>query len=749
MKNIFKRTFFQRIKYLMFLISIIFVFESCEKDTIIPDDNNTTQQVKVGIDGATISMGTSVRMIIPKGALKVETDISLTSYKPEQYFNGDVSGYIVIGCEPNGLTFEKDIEIYFFAPDNFNPLKTEGLAGLIDNETNAIEVYPVSGLSIDGRPAIRIETSHFSKYAGWFWETPPFESKKIEIPHYNQGSSPYCWAASLQMLCSANKFDQNREISDIVGYVGADESGIGQYEFRFGPRIRNEVFNRVGTDPDRRIWFIGSASVMNTYLRNRLALGIPVMVFSPVEEHAFIVVGYDGDTFFIHDPGSIDYNGNLTMTSKKWSNFGTDKMETNAKFVTLCLTEPPSNLKNLLTINIGQGELYFNKPNSGTETSKINYSYDYQNLQKGYGFFDYNKKKIDSIQGDVLALNLKNVQISNASLSENYNLDVRTVVTNKTEQKFYHSDTKAIIAKANSMAFYSLSIPINKFQSLSQNAEYSVSVRLFNGTTIVDEQIIDFILKKPDIQLNIVPNPVFGLVNQEINIAAETQGHSIAQAKFIWNFGDGSPEVVKYYDNKVIHTYTKAGEFSIKVAMINDLTGEMLGSTTAIAKITSLVVTNFNFDWLLRESMRDWFYDINFNLSGYLTEKNGNKVEAVFSHENNKIVNFSFAKLDSLKINFNSSFSLNELSITSPFDPNEVIIFSGVPKITWTTLNFVPAANGSTGNGSYETNKCKGTITIKGFMDYEAKWLDPDTGTYKMGTGTKEWVLAYLNFDQF
>jgi hypothetical protein len=730
------------------LTSIFFFFESCNKGTTEPIDNTNSQTVKIGADGGTISLGTNVRLVIPSGALKVATDITLTSYKPEQYFDGDVSNYIVVGCEPNGIVFEKNVEIYFFAPSSLDPLKTEGLAGLIDAETNAVEVYPISGLSIDGRTAIKLETTHFSKYTGWFWETLPVESKKIEIPHYNQGSSPYCWAAGIQMLCSATKFDHFREISDVIGNVGVDESGIGQYNFRFNPRVSNEVYIRVGKTPERKIWPYLSASVMNTYLRNKLALGIPVLVYTPVEEHAFIVVGYDGNIFYINDPKSTEHNGKLTMTSKLWKDFKTDEMETNAKFVTLCLTEPPSVTKNLLTVNIGQGELYFNKPNLGFESSKINYSYDYQNRQKGYSFFDYYKNKIDSIQGDVVELNLKNVQISNSSLSENYNLDVRTVVTNKTEQKFYHSETKGVTVNANSMGFYSLSIPIDKFQSLNQNAEYSVSVRLFNGTTMVDEQIIDFILKKPNIKLNIEPNPVLGIVNQELNITAETPGQSITQAKFIWNFGDGSPEVVKYYDNKVTHTYTKPGEFTIKVEMVNNLNNEVLGSTTAIAKITT-AVTPFNFNWLLRESTRDWYFDIDFSLSGNLTEKNGNKVEQILAFENNKIVNFSFAKLDSLKIYFNSSFNLRDLNIVSPNDANEVITFSGDPKITWTTQNFVPAANGSSGIGSYETNLCKGSITIKGLMDYQATWFDEVTGTYKTGSGTKEWVLAYLNFDKY
>src|SRR5690606_22113421 len=118
---------------------------------------------------------------------------------------------------------------------------------------------------------------------------------------------------------------------------GVDEGGITHYEFRFANSIASLVKDRTGIIPDRKFWPVGSVSAMDGYLRDRIALGYPVIVHSPVENHAFIVVGYDGNDFFIVNPASEALNGNLNYQVKPWSAFKTDQIEFGAWFVTLSI----------------------------------------------------------------------------------------------------------------------------------------------------------------------------------------------------------------------------------------------------------------------------------------------------------------------------------------------------------------------------------------------------------------------------
>ena len=202
-------------------------------------------------------------------------------------------------------------------------------------------------------------------------------------------------------------------------------------------------------------------------------------------------------------------------------------------------------------------------------------------------------------------------------------------------------------------------------------------------------------------------------------------------------------------NNTVKHKFAKVGDYSVNVKLYDNTTGKLLGSATSIAKIVVSSAQSFNFNWLQRKSNRDWFYDINFNLSGAVEGKNGNKVEQIVGNENSKIVNVKFASIDSFLVNFTSSFSLSPLQITSTVDPKEIITYSGTPRLSWSTNNFNPPAGQATGNGTYGNSNCVGTITIKGYMDYTSTWYDDNIGAYKTTSGTNEWVLGYIQFEKY
>ena len=229
--------------------------------------------------------------------------------------------------------------------------------------------------------------------------------------------------------------------------------------------------------------------------------------------------------------------------------------------------------------------------------------------------------------------------------------------------------------------------------------------------------------------------------------------------EYSWIFSyNNRVTILNYTKNKSVEVLASNGKFETAELAYREgdlimayitLGGFQVLSEKIKAVGTSIFEIPFNYDWLLRESTRDWYYDIDFKISGVLEEINGNKIEVIKATPNNKIIDIKFANLDSMKIAFTSSLTLSPLTIRSTVDSNEVITFMGAPEINWSTVNFSPAASGSKGSGNYESPICRGTITVKGIMDYQATWFDDNLGDYKTGSGKREWILAYIHFDKY
>lgn len=490
-----------RILILIFSAIVVFI-SSCEKDNNDPPVNPTDQtSKKIGAEGGEISLSDGIKVIIPAGAMSETKEIKLSKYKPEDFFDGNVDNYYVIGCEPNGLTFSKPVEIYFPVPEALESGNFDGMAGLLDEESNAVEVYPVTGITIDGKSMMKIETNHFSKYEGHFWEYPPYESPTLEIPHYNQGSSPYCWAACLQMVCEAVKHDELYEIYDIIGNTGVSEGGIGQYEFRYSSKVASLIKQRTGTIPDRKIFPKYSASSMDSYLKDRIALGFPVVVFSPVEEHAFVVIGYKGNTFYINDPASTTYNGELSYKTKTWTDFKVGEMELSAKFVTLSIPATITSSGRLQSINITDKGMNFSQVKPAPQAPVIyNLRYNHEK-ESGYSFKDKDGKVFDTIPGDITNLELTEIQLSNTSTTQTKSVNVWVDFWGQNNKKLHKSipPKQTVVIPPNSYKVYQVSIPVSEFRDSSSTAtKYRMQITAVEaGGGVLDDASVFFTINPP------------------------------------------------------------------------------------------------------------------------------------------------------------------------------------------------------------------------------------------------------------
>jgi hypothetical protein len=97
----------------------------------------------------------------------------------------------------------------------------------------------------------------------------------------------------------------------------------------------------------------------------------------------------------------------------------------------------------------------------------------------------------------------------------------------------------------------------------------------------VDYQWFDVYYSK----LKIDPNPIAGEPKTDIKITARSGGTAPRDAKYVWDFGDGSKAVTVKNDSTVIHKFLKKGDFEVNVKLYDNATGTLVGEALAEANI--------------------------------------------------------------------------------------------------------------------------------------------------------------------
>ncbi len=87
--------------------------------------------------------------------------------------------------------------------------------------------------------------------------------------------------------------------------------------------------------------------------------------------------------------------------------------------------------------------------------------------------------------------------------------------------------------------------------------------------------------------LQIYPDTLKGDVNIDYTFTARTNGTAPQNAKYTWNFGDGSSEVTKTNDSLATHRFSKAGIFSVAVSLYESATGMLLTTAKSRAAISA------------------------------------------------------------------------------------------------------------------------------------------------------------------
>jgi hypothetical protein len=142
-------------------------------------------------------------------------------------------------------------------------------------------------------------------------------------------------------------------------------------------------------------------------------------------------------------------------------------------------------------------------------------------------------------------------------------------------------------------------------------------------------------------RLEICPDPINAEPGREIEIKALNFRTAPIDVKYVWNFGDGTPEVIVYNDSIVRHTFANTGTFDVVVTQFNNLNGSITGTSMAKA-----FVGNGQFAFSLKANLwtrcikgvtditqgNQTTYDLIFHKDRFLTKqsymRNGNTIVA-------------------------------------------------------------------------------------------------------------------------
>lgn len=92
--------------------------------------------------------------------------------------------------------------------------------------------------------------------------------------------------------------------------------------------------------------------------------------------------------------------------------------------------------------------------------------------------------------------------------------------------------------------------------------------------------------------LSIDPDPLNGIINQECTFNTVAMGLP-GDFKFVWNFGDNTPEVTIINDTKAVHKYQYPGDYIITLKLFDNADNSLIRTVYSTARIKSMYETLF------------------------------------------------------------------------------------------------------------------------------------------------------------
>lgn len=131
--------------------------------------------------------------------------------------------------------------------------------------------------------------------------------------------------------------------------------------------------------------------------------------------------------------------------------------------------------------------------------------------------------------------------------------------------------------------------------SQKNNAFYMSGVKKVYYDKYIDYKWFNVYYSK----LKIDPDPIVGEPDKDIEITAISEGTAPKDAKYVWNFGDGTKEVTVKNDSIVKHKFPKEGDFEVVLDMYDNSTNKIVGHAFAEANIANGILSRLQrFQWV-------------------------------------------------------------------------------------------------------------------------------------------------------
>jgi hypothetical protein len=520
----------------------------------------TTNTVTIPISGGTVALADGTAVVFPSGAVSAPLSVTLRKESATDFVDGtSESGMAVVSATAAVTEFLKEVEIRVPLPAGMTPQDSSDLvAGLIHEETGGVLVERSEIVMEDGKPFAVIRTNHFSRrLVEWLvGKKPPTSAGPLPVPFYGQGESSFCWAASLQMVTQAARFEQDRMVTDIIGRAGVDEGGITGLSFRFGSAITDIVRDRTGVRPTRKQWDFGNYGQLRWDLMREIGVnGRPVAIHHSAWEHAVVVVGYNNlNTFLIHDPASTNTDG-VGFETKTWAQIA-EKMGVGQNITSLVIPAGLNAGGDGPRINVLPRAMRVMKPGSGAASPSEGWDLDWHHgARDGYGFVAIGTKDIRSVlPGEVTTLQLDNIEISNSSrqsaLDATVWVDIQALGAPVGVGRF--ADHSEMTLPSNSVrAFKRNPILVDEFRLNRATAtEYVLMVTAMLGTTTVDRHRLYFKIDPVTPALTSL-DPETSQVGQSVRITGTGFGQLAKNNTVTFN-GTPATEVQTWSDTAIV-----------------------------------------------------------------------------------------------------------------------------------------------------------------------------------------------------
>jgi hypothetical protein len=231
--------------------------------------------------------------------------------------------------------------------------------------------------------------------------------------------------------------------------------------------------------------------------------------------------------------------------------------------------------------------------------------------------------------------------------------------------------------------------------------------------------------------LSISPNPIVAEPKEEIIITASSMGTAPQNARYVWDFGDGSKPVTVKNDSIVEYKYSDEGEYTVKVELFDQSSNKLVGTAFAEANIAS---------GILGELHKCQWVSIDFNAS---------------IKSNNDIVSFSMLMIDNSppwgsEINhaiqwngtsFHVSFDYTYTTLIDEITYNQKGTISGEVSANGNVIKNITATYHSVGDNSDVWKNEISAIDIPYDVTYEYNEFSPRFSVE--GPQTKNHILSY------